>query len=419
MYNIPAPAKTALSVLRRAGHEAYFVGGCVRDLLLGKTPQDWDIATGAAPEESLAAFAGCKVIRTGFRHGTVTVLIDGEPIEVTTFREDAGYSDHRRPDSVTFTKTLDADVARRDFTVNALALDPETGVIDRFGGMEDLAAGLIRCVGNPGERFAEDGLRILRALRFSSVLNFNIEPETAAAIHAHKHLLQSISPERITAELTKLLCGENAGDVLREYADVLCVPIPELGPVIGSAQNNEHHCRDVWRNTAAAVENSEPAAILRWAALLHAVGGQMADAIMRRLRFDNATRKKTATLVAHHDMPIPNDERAVKRYLNRFGEGVLRDLLSMRRATGFGGAPASRYSRAELDAVRETLEEILAEGVCFSLRDLAVNGNDLLACGMEGKEIGKALDFLLNAVIDGQVENERGALLRRLENRRG
>jgi tRNA nucleotidyltransferase (CCA-adding enzyme) len=419
MYNIPAPAKTALSVLRQTGHEAYFVGGCVRDLLLGTPPKDWDIATGATPEESLTAFAGYKVIRTGLRHGTVTVLIDGEPIEVTTFREDAGYSDHRRPDSVTFTKTLDADVARRDFTVNALALDPETGVIDRFGGIEDIAAGLIRCVGNPGERFAEDGLRILRALRFSSVLNFNIEPETAAAIHAHKHLLQSISPERIAAELTRLLCGENAGDVLREYADVLCVPIPEFGPMLGFAQNNERCRNDVWRHTATMVEHSEATAILRWAALLHAVGAQTADAIMRRLRFDNATRKKTATLIAHHDMPIPNDERAVKRYLNRFGESMLKDLISMQRATGFSGAPAFRYSRAELDAVRATIEAVLAEGACFSLRDLAVNGNDLLACGMEGKEIGGALDFLLNAVIDGQAENERGALLRRLENRRG
>ena len=272
MMTLPSQVHTALDRLEAAGWEAFVVGGAVRDALRGCAAGDWDITTNAEPEQVERVFSGERLIETGLRHGTVTVLLDGLPLEITTYRVDGGYSDHRRPDSVTFTRSLRDDLLRRDFTMNALAYNPQTGLVDICGGAEDLARGVVRCVGEPERRFREDGLRILRALRFASVLGFTIEPETAAAIHRCAELLRYLAAERVLSELTKLLCGQNAGAVLREFSDVLAVPIPELRPMFGFAQHNPHHDRDVWQHTVAVVEHIPPEPVLRWAALLHDVG---------------------------------------------------------------------------------------------------------------------------------------------------
>ena len=249
MMTLPEQVHMALDRLEAAGWEAFVVGGAVRDALRGCAAGDWDITTNAEPEQVERVFSGERLIETGLRHGTVTVLLDGLPLEITTYRVDGGYSDHRRPDSVTFTRSLRDDLLRRDFTMNALAYNPQTGLVDICGGAEDLAHGIVRCVGEPERRFREDGLRILRALRFASVLGFTIEPETAAAIHRCAELLRYLAAERVLSELTKLLCGQNAGAVLREFSDVLAVPIPELRPMFGFAQHNPHHDRDVWQHT--------------------------------------------------------------------------------------------------------------------------------------------------------------------------
>ena len=269
MLTLPPQVHTALDRLTVAGWEAYVVGGAVRDALRGCPAGDWDITTNAEPAQVERVFAGERLIETGLKHGTVTVLLDGLPLEITTYRVDGDYTDHRRPDAVRFTRSLREDLMRRDFTMNALAYNPRTGLVDICGGAEDIARGVVRCVGEPDRRFQEDGLRILRALRFASVLGFQIAPETAAAIHRSRALLQYLAAERVRSELTKLLCGQNVGAVLREFADVLAVPIPELRPMFGFEQHNPHHDRDVWQHTAAVVEHIPPEPVLRWTMLLH------------------------------------------------------------------------------------------------------------------------------------------------------
>ena len=433
MLEISSSAAKALSMLWQNRFEAYLAGGCVRDMLMGLAPKDWDIATNATPQQVKAVFQDKRVVETGIKHGTVTVLIDNEPVEVTTFRKDIGYSDNRHPDSVVFTSTLKEDVSRRDFTMNALAFCPERGVIDYFGGSEDIVAQTIRCVGDADCRFNEDALRILRALRFSAVLGFSIERETEVSIRKNKELLRSVSAERINAELTKLICGRNAGVVLGEFTGVIGVVIPEILPMVCFDQHSKYHCFDIWRHTIETMENSKPTHILRWAALLHDTGKpdcfslgpdgvghfyghavlskQKADNVMRRLKFDNATRERVLTLIEYHDISFIPEVKAIKRYLNRFGKDTLLQLLQLKHADILGHAPQYHCRIQEIEQAQNVAEQVIAEESCFSLRDLAVNGNDIIAVGLEGKEVGVALDFLLNAVIDEQVSNERAQLL--------
>ena len=404
----------------------------------GGLPKDWDINTNAMPQQVKAVFNDYRVIETGIKHGTVTVLIDRDPLEITTFREDVGYSDHRHPDSVVFATTLKDDVSRRDFTINAMAYDFENGVIDYFGGAEDIEAKSIRSVGDANLRFNEDALRILRALRFSSVLGFGIEQKTADSIHQNKELLRSVSAERINVELTKLICGRNAKDVLLEFTDVICAVVPEIFPMIGFNQHNKHHCFDVWQHTVITIENSEPESILRWAAFFHDIGKpesfsldengaghfyghaalskSIADPIMRRLKFDNATRERVLTLIEHHDTQFRPEKKLIKRYLNRLGEDALRQLLLLKRADTMGHAPSCQYRIQEVERSQTIIEQIIAEESCFSLKDLAVDGNDMIDLGLKGKSIRAALDFLLNAVIDEQIPNEHTQLLRYYKN---
>lgn len=435
MIQVPAEVKKALAALRAAGYEAYPVGGCVRDGLLGLTPQDWDICTGARPEETEAVFAGCRVAETGRAHGTVTVLMDGRALEITTFRRERGYGDRRHPDEVVFVGSLAEDLARRDFTVNAMALAPDGGVIDPFGGRADLAAGLIRCVGEPSERFGEDALRILRAMRFASRLGFAVEENTSAAVHENRALLENISRERIFSELKGLLTGPGAGDILRRFSDVIFFLIPELAAEENFRQYSPYHIHDLWTHTTMAVDGAPPTAVMRLTMLLHDVGkpetfsrdekgvghfygharagAERADEILRRLRCDNALRRETVLLIEHHDAPPPQTVRGTRRLLNRLGEETFRRLIACWRADASDRAEAVR--ERNLAAFAETerlLNGIMEREDCFSLKDLAINGNDLLTLGMApGPAVGQTLAALFRLVTEEEIPNDRETLL--------
>ena len=431
MWELPAQVNTALARLHDAGYEAYIVGGCVRDRIMGRVPKDYDVTTSALPEQTAAVFAGERVIETGMKHGTVTVLLDGEPLEITTFRIDGTYSDSRHPDAVTFTPSLREDLARRDFAMNAMAYSPETGLVDPFGGQTDIAGKLIRCVGEPEQRFREDALRILRALRFSAVLGFPIEPETAAALRAEAPLLKNISAERVFSELKQLLCGPAVRRVLLDYPDVLGAVLPEILPMRGFDQRNPHHCYDILEHTAAAVEAIPAEPALRLAALLHDAGkpecffigedgighfyghpkvsARIAEDVLDRLRSDKATKERVTTIVLNHGLLIEDNEKSVRRALHKLGTKRFFDLLAMMRADNLGQSAELRWIQGYYDRLEEIAKEILANEACFSLKDLAVRGSDL---GLPpGPAVGKALNTLLEAVMDGNVPNERAALL--------
>ena len=437
-FEIPAGAQKILRTLTAAGYEAYLVGGCVRDLLRGVEPHDWDICTSARPEETEACFTGQRIIETGLKHGTVTVLEEGEPYEITTYRTEGPYSDSRRPDYVEFVSSLEADLARRDFTMNAIAMDLAGNVSDPFGGREDIQAGLLRCVGEPARRFREDGLRIMRALRFGAALGCTIEAETARAIHENRHMLRHVAAERINLELCRLLEGGRVGDILRQYPDVLCEFWPELGPLITLEQNTPWHCWGGWEHTVRAVEAAPADRILRLTMLLHdigkpgckstdengidhfcghpAVGAELADRMLRTLKFDNRTRERVVTLVKHHDVQLPPQDRVVRRWLNRLGPEAFFQLLEVKRADGMGQSRALVKDRlTQLDEMRAQAEAIIAQGQCFSQKDLAINGRDVIAAGVApGPEVGRVLNALFERVLSGEIPNEREALRRLL-----
>ncbi len=436
----PGPVRGALARLREAGYDAQAVGGCVRDCLLGREPHDWDIATSAFPEEVREVFAEVPVIPTGEKHGTVTVLFSGSPLEITTYRVDGPYSDSRRPDSVAFTRSIREDLARRDFTVNAMAWSPEEGLIDCFGGREDLAAGIIRCVGDPDRRFGEDALRILRGLRFASILDFSLDYATAESLRRNRERLRLVAPQRIFPELLKLLCGPGAGRMLREFPEVFAVILPELEPLWGFDQRTPYHLWDVYEHTVRAVEavSSEP--VLRLTALLHDTGKPscfftdrngrghfkghpaaseiLAKTALRRLDADGETTRRVRTLVRWHDAVILPERPILRRWLRELGPKDFFALLQIKRADDLAKNPA--FDRAELLDQLETLaREILKDGDCFSLEKLAVTGRDLLAAGVSGgREIGASLEELLEAVLSGACPNEKDALLRWLPEHR-
>lgn len=427
-------------ILRRLNEhdfEAYAVGGCVRDRLLGQEPQDWDFCTLATPEEIKACFPAERCILTGEKYGTVSVLFQGECFEITTFRAETGYSDSRHPDGVRFVRSLKEDLARRDFTVNAMAADRNGAVVDCFGGLADLSQGLIRCVGEPAERFSEDALRMLRALRFASRLDFQIQAQTAQAIHRQKDALALVAPERLRSELDGLLCGKAAGRVLREFPDVLCALVPELAPCIGFEQHNPHHAFSVWEHSLRALENSPATPISRLAALLHDVGkpdsfffdkqlvghfyghavsgAALCEKILRRLRYDSASVQQITELVALHSVPLaPENGRSLRRLLGRLGEAQTRRLLALRRADRLAtGTEAPERIEAQMAELNRSLEEILEKQLCFSLRQLRLNGKDLMALGVpQGERIGQLLQALLAAVIEERVQNEPAELVR-------
>lgn len=435
---IPAGAKFVLDLLIAAGFEAYIVGGCVRDDLLGKDPNDWDICTNATPEEVCAVMGShhVRIIETGLQHGTVTARWGFTNYEITTFRVDGEYSDNRRPDRVEFVGDIIEDLARRDFTINAIAYNDIHGIVDPWNGRCDIHLGLIRCVRNPDDRFREDALRIMRALRFASTYGFRIEEKTAAAIHRNKDLLKNISAERIRDELCKMLCGKGVLDILLNYADVMAVIVPEFEPCIGFDQNNPYHKYTVYDHIAHAVSNYKGSDIsIKMALLLHDIGKpecytedhngghfhghsvpsmRIAKDVMTRLRFDNKTGDEVIDLVLYHDSDIYPGGRAVKRWLNKIGPDILDKLLFIKIADLEAHSDVNKAERRDdILKVKLIAKGILAERQCFQIHDLAVNGRDMIMeVGFdEGPGIGKVLKHLLDKVLDGELANERDILL--------
>ena len=441
IVKIPSPVDSILQILTRNGFDACVVGGCVRDSLLRKEPTDWDVATSALPEETMRVLGDIPILKTGLKHGTVTALSGGMPIEITTYRIDGTYSDGRRPDTVTFTRLLREDLSRRDFTVNAIACRRTGELVDEFGGRNDLAQKTIRCVGSPDQRFREDGLRILRALRFASVLNFTIEPETAESLVKNRSMLDEIARERISAEFTKLLCGVSAERILREYREVIAQFIPEIRASFDFPQNNPHHVYDVWEHTLKSVAAVPPDPVLRLTMFLHDLGkpacflkdaggtghfyghpqasAELAATVLKRLRYSKKMIGAVTLLVRQHDLSLPDDEKILRRRLNRLGEENLRRLMEVRAADTLAKSPADRERLPLLNKTKKVLDHILREKQCFSLRDLAVNGNDLIAAGFpEGIEVGCLLSLLLEAVINGTCPNRRPDLLSYVKQKR-
>lgn len=433
MQSLPREGMFVLERLEQRGFESWFVGGVVRDLLRGAEAHDSDLASAATPQDVIAAFPDDPVLTTGARHGTVTVVVDHVPVEVTTFRTETTYADSRHPDEVRFASKLEDDLSRRDFTVNAMALHPTRGLVDLFGGREDLRRGVIRCVGDPAERFREDALRILRALRFASKLSFCLDAATADAARRGKGSLSLLSRERVQSECTGLLCGENVRQVIVSYYDILSQPFPFLSAMAGFDQHNEHHCFDLLGHTAAVVGAIAPVPRLRLAALLHdcekpacfsldadgvghfyghaSRGAKTAETLLRGLKYDNATLARVPLLVKWHDAPLEETPRMLKRRLNQMGEDALRDLLALQRADTLGLAPRYHDRLAHFDRLEAMLDEVLAQDACFSVKKLAVSGNDLKELGLRGREIGQAQRRLVDAVIDEKVKNEKDALL--------
>lgn len=432
--HLPEDVKTILHTLQTAGHEAYAVGGCIRDSLLSRRPDDWDITTSARPEETKALFG--KTIDTGIQHGTVTVMCHGRGYEVTTYRVDGEYEDGRHPKAVTFTASLAEDLKRRDFTINAMAYNEEEGLVDLFGGREDLEREIIRCVGDPDERFEEDALRIMRAVRFSAQLGFQIEARTKEAIRGHADRLRQVSAERIQTELTKLVVSPNP-DFLRTAWEtgITAVVLPEFDRLMEQAQNNPHHCFSVGEHTLCAMRKIRPDKCLRLAMLLHDVakplclttdergidhfhghaqkGERMAVQILKRLRYDNHTTELVSRLVKWHDTAIEPEKKAVRRAASRMGKELFPLVLEVKAADL---AAQSDYQRAEksewLTKLWKLYAEIEREGDCLTLKDLAVCGRDLIEAGMApGPQLGSTLQRLLEIVLEDPEKNTKEYLL--------
>ncbi|MBR6254771.1 MAG: HD domain-containing protein [Clostridiales bacterium] len=437
-HRLPAPIESLLLTLRGNGYEAYVIGGAVRDILIGKTPEDYDVATSAEPQEVMKVFGEKHCHPTGLSHGTVTVVVDGVPVEVTTFRVDGDYTDSRHPENVRFTRSLKQDVMRRDFTVNALALSEDGTVLDFCGGVSDLKERRLRTVGDPKERFQEDALRILRALRFASEHGFAIEEETSREIFRQKDSLKALSVERIWKEFSKLICGAYCAPILRRYFGVFTVFLPEIAPMQGFEQHNPHHIYDVWEHTLVAMTCVPPTVVLRMAILLHDIGkpscfeigedgighfrghpkvsAVMADTILSRLKVDTDTRETVVLLVKAHDVPLDPVLKNVRRRLAQYGEEKVRLLLEVKRADISAHSLKSAYRLKELSEFEVLLDRAIEEQMCFSFSAMAINGKDLIELGIDpGARLGSIKKQLLNEIIDGVIPNDREALLARAQ----
>jgi len=433
--NIPSEVQFIIDTLEKSGYEAYAVGGCVRDAVLHNDPKDWDICTPALPEQIMRCFEGYHIIETGLKHGTITLLIDNKPYEITTYRIDGIYSDNRHPDKVEFVSKLKEDLSRRDFTINAMAFNPSKGFVDYFGGVLDINNRIIRCVGDADKRFQEDALRIMRALRFASVLGFSLDAETSNAINRNAKLLKNIAVERISVELNKLINGLDADKILLSYTLVIEEIIPEIKAMIGFEQNNPYHHLDVWRHTVESIINTPAETALRLTMLFHdiakpvsyteedsighfyghpQISSDMAKQILSRLKYDNQTIETVTQLILYHDTDIQPRRKHIKRWLNRIGEDRFRQLLIIKRADAMAQSEKHRQKRIDtLDAIVPILNEIIENHQCFSLKDLAINGKDLIAIGVpEGAMIGNVLNQLLDLVINELIENEKVQLIK-------
>ena len=435
-----AQAEWILCTLEEAGYPAYLVGGCVRDGLLHQPTYDYDITTAARPEETQAVFRGVKQDPVGIRHGTIRLHLPGGIAEVTTFRTEGGYGDHRHPGWVEFVPDIEADLARRDFTVNAIAWSPRRGYADPFGGRKDLEQGILRCVGEPNRRFQEDALRILRGIRFAARFHLTVEPATMAAMAANAPLVQCLSGERIFEELTGFLQAAEFDDLIR-FAPVLTAAIPELAPAVGFDQHSPHHAYDVYTHICH-VTAATPAlpSLLRWAALLHdigkpacfardetgrghfkghaQVGAQMAEEILTRLHAPKGMREDAVWLIDHHMTPLENDEKQLRRYLSRYGCQRLLYLIALQKADAMSKGVDNEAASPRLDGLREAVIRLDQTESRLTVPALAVDGCDMKALGYCGREIGTILKELLEKVLDGTLENRRECLLEEAEAQR-
>ena len=433
---LPPQVQFCITTLEQAGFETYAVGGCVRDACLGLTPQDYDLCTAATPEQICRIFADFSLVMAGQKHGTIGVVLDGAVYEITTFRTEGTYTDSRHPDWVRFVTDVRADLARRDFTVNAMAYTPACGFTDPFGGQQDLKQKVLRAVGDPRQRFTEDALRILRGIRFAVKYGLTPEQETLDAMISLSPRLHNIAAERIFDELCKLLPLVTA-EHLSIFAPILCQVIPQLTPLVGFDQKNAHHAYDVFTHTAHVVEAVPGDLPLRWAALLHDIGkpetftlddagtghfyghaqvsADIADSILRQLKAPTQLREQVVLLIGLHMTKLEPDKRLLRRRLSRLGEETLLQLLCLQEADMGSKGTGIPAESAQFPQLRQLLAEIKAENACLSLKNLAVNGRDLMALGITGKAIGNTLHNLLEQVMDEQLPNEKQALLAALQ----
>ena len=436
--NLPADVSKIINILESNGHEAYAVGGCVRDCILGKIPHDWDITTSALPEQVKTLFE--RTFDTGIEHGTVTVLLHGEGYEVTTYRVDGKYEDGRHPKEVTFTASLEEDLKRRDFTINAMAYNDTRGLVDLFGGEQDLENGIIKAVGNPTERFTEDALRMLRALRFSAQLGFEIEPATYDAIKTLAPTLDRISAERIQVELVKLITSDHPERIKDVYETGLTdVFFPEFNEMMDCDQVNKHHMYTVGEHTIVALHNVKADKVLRLTMLLHDVakpvckttdaegqnhfkmhqveGAKMAKAVLRRLKFDNETTDAVCNLIKNHDDRPEVTPRNIRRLIIRVGKDNFEDLLAVKRADTMAQSVYCRDEKlAYIDSMEVMYRQILEQEDCLAIKDLKINGKDLIEMGVpQGQKIGQILKTVFDEVVDQPDLNDREYLLNRVK----
>ena len=434
MY-LPDGVKNCIDALESGGYPTYAVGGCVRDHLLGLQPHDFDLCSAATPEQMQAVFSGYRLVLAGIKHGTVGVVTEDGVVEITTFRTEGTYRDNRHPDWVNFVTSVEEDLARRDFTVNAMAWSPARGLQDPFGGREDLQNHILRAVGDPERRFREDALRILRGVRFAVRYRLIPEPTTQSAMFSLAPLMDNLARERVFEELNKLLPLIDSAQLLT-FAPVITAVIPELKPALGFQQHNPHHAYDVFTHISHVVENAPAESALRWAALLHDVGkpacytmdesgcghfygharisAQMAEDILRRLKAPNALRQEAVQLIGLHMLELTPDKKLLRRRLAQYGMDFVRKLLALMEADTSGKGVRKERESAHFAAIRKMLDEIAAENACLGLKDLSIRGNDLIELGFApGPEIGKCLEQLLSEVLDEQLSNEADALLSR------
>ncbi len=431
---IPEKVKFILDNLSLHGYEAYAVGGCIRDSLMGRQPEDWDITTSAKPLQVKELFT--RTVDTGLQHGTVTVMLGKEGFEVTTYRIDGEYTDHRHPKEVIFTPDVLEDLKRRDFTINAMAYNETKGLIDAFGGMEDLHNGLIRCVGNPASRFQEDALRMLRAVRFAAQLNFTVAPQTEAAILQLAPNLDRISAERVRTELVKLLVSPHPERMRDVYAlGITKVVFPEFDEMMQTEQNHMHHCYSVGEHVIHSMEHTPQDKILRLTMLLHDIakpsckttdsdgidhfyghpkkGEEIARKIMQRLKMDGNTIQRVCALVRWHDENPPLEEVRIRKTIQKIGLDQYPAIFAVKRADILAQSAFRRAEKlAYVDAYESMYEKILAQGHCLHLKQLAVTGRDLLQLGaVQGKQVGEILNRLLAEVLEEPAKNDRAYLL--------
>lgn len=435
--NLSDSSKKLINLISNAGYEAYAVGGCVRDFLMQRPCDDIDITTSAKPDEleKILSDSNIKFIETGIKHGTVTaVMEDGSVFEVTTYRTEGMYSDSRHPETVNFVSDINKDLARRDFTINAIAYNDKMGFADPYNGMADIDLKIIRAVGDADKRFKEDALRIMRAIRFASVLNFDIEEKTKKALFDNKELLKNISAERVYTELSKLLMGENVYNVLVEYRYIIAVVIPELEPIFNVEQNTKWHIYDVWHHTAKSVEQAPKDLTLRYTMLLHDIGkaytkttdengtdhfkghqkisGEYALTALKRLKAPNEVLDRAMAVIPIHDMHIGTEEKNIKKWLSRLGENTLRDLIAVKRSDKLAQNPEMIAEELErLVITKEKLNAVIAAGEPFEIKNLDVNGNDIKALGYNGREIGVVLNTILEKVIDEELQNDKEIIM--------